>query len=185
MNILEENKDKNLLVVDMEFSCWKGRPPQDQHQEIISIGICKLDLSSKEILAEKSFLIKNVLGDISYFCTEITGIEQEDIDNDGVELEVAFKEIASELVDENTFAWTAWGNQDQRQLMFDLRRKKLDNVFPETFFDSSILFSKFTKNKTSFSLSNAVEYLGVEYYGYVHQAMDDAINLSNIIKKLY
>ena len=49
---MTKNKDikyDKLLIVDLEATCWRGRPPKGMRQEIIEIGIVALDLNTKEI----------------------------------------------------------------------------------------------------------------------------------------
>ena len=38
--------NKNIIIIDLEATCWNGKIPAGQVNEIIEIGICVLDTST-------------------------------------------------------------------------------------------------------------------------------------------
>jgi inhibitor of KinA sporulation pathway (predicted exonuclease) len=72
-----------IIVVDIESTCWEKKPPEGQESEIIEIGICPLDVPSGERLEKESILVKPERSQISEFCTNLTTLTQEQV-NQGV-----------------------------------------------------------------------------------------------------
>jgi len=81
------------LVIDLEATCWRGRPPEGMYNEIIEIGITGVDYRTKEIKFKDTIVVKPKFSDISEFCTELTSIDQELIDKEGVDFEEALSLI--------------------------------------------------------------------------------------------
>ena len=50
-----------LNVIDVESTCWEGKPPPGQEQEIIEIGICALDLELLAPIEAESILVRGVV----------------------------------------------------------------------------------------------------------------------------
>ena len=49
-----------VLVVDVESTCWNGAPPAGESSDIIEIGLCVLHLSSLERLEKRSILVGHI-----------------------------------------------------------------------------------------------------------------------------
>ncbi len=47
-----------ILVVDVESTCWEGEPPPGQESEIVEIGICPIDMASRNLLEKISILVR-------------------------------------------------------------------------------------------------------------------------------
>ena len=47
-----------ILVIDVESTCWEGDPPAGQESDIIEIGLCTLDVTSGDRLESISILVK-------------------------------------------------------------------------------------------------------------------------------
>ncbi|WP_338152005.1 3'-5' exonuclease [Chryseobacterium angstadtii] len=79
----------NILIIDLEATCWDERPPRGQVSEIIEIGVCIMDASTGKISKNEGILIKPQYSKVSPFCTELTSITQKMLDDEGVMLEDA------------------------------------------------------------------------------------------------
>jgi inhibitor of KinA sporulation pathway (predicted exonuclease) len=42
-----------ILVVDVESTCWAGAPPTGQISEIIEIGVCPVDVAALQRLEKR------------------------------------------------------------------------------------------------------------------------------------
>ena len=73
-----------VLVIDLEATCWRGNPPEGMYNEIIEFGIAVVDFKTKELLESESIIVKPQFSEISGFCTELTTITQEFIDEEGI-----------------------------------------------------------------------------------------------------
>jgi len=69
-----------IIVVDVESTCWKGKPPEGQINEIIEVGLATVNVETLEIINKQSYIVKPKLSIISNFCTELTSITQEMVD---------------------------------------------------------------------------------------------------------
>ena len=47
-----------ILVVDVESTCWDGQPPPDQISEIIEIGLCAVDVATLTRVERRSILVR-------------------------------------------------------------------------------------------------------------------------------
>ncbi|MFW5667426.1 MAG: exonuclease domain-containing protein, partial [Coleofasciculus sp.] len=73
-------KIDQILVIDVEATCWQGKPPPGQESEIIEIGVCLLDCHSHYAVKTESILVKPERSTVSEFCTELTTLTQEQVD---------------------------------------------------------------------------------------------------------
>src|SRR5712692_4578814 len=104
-----------VLVIDIEATCWEGSIPAGQESEIIEIGICTLEVVSGRRLEKRSILVKPEYSRVSQFCTELTGLTQEQVDRGIPFAEACFllkKDFASDKR-----AWASYGNYDRLQIM--------------------------------------------------------------------
>src|SRR5207244_11991842 len=61
-----------VLVIDIESTCWQGPPPRGQLSEIVEIGICTVDLRKLERLEKRSIMVTPVRSRVSELCTSLT-----------------------------------------------------------------------------------------------------------------
>lgn len=90
-----------------------ARPPPDgQRVEIIEIGVSALDLTSFEITARESVLVKPVSSEVSAFCTELTHITPE-MTAGGVGLAEACAWLRDRFCSAGRM-WGSWGSFDRK-----------------------------------------------------------------------
>ncbi len=169
-----------FLVIDFEFTCWRGRPPRGMRQEILDIGISEVDTVKREVVKTHRILVKPSNSSVSKFCTKLTSITQEEIDELGVPLNEAIEKIKLIYDLENT-PWGSWGRFDKTQMLKECKYKSLNFPFSEEYKDLQKHFSKFTKNsKRVYSVENALKKLDLEFEGEPHRADCDAFNTAII-----
>lgn len=81
----------NLIVIDIEASCWEdpvpgsdaeragtrdevGFIPAGQQREIIEIGVCLIELKTLDVSQRWSTLVRPALAEISPYCTKLTSL---------------------------------------------------------------------------------------------------------------
>jgi len=69
-----------ILVIDVESTCWEGNPPEGQESEIIEIGVCTLGVASGERVERESILVKPQRSTVSSFCTRLTTLTQAQVE---------------------------------------------------------------------------------------------------------
>lgn len=77
-----------ILVVDIEATCWDGPNPAGMENDIIEVGICLLDIHTGEITNNRGIIVKPERSVVSPFCTQLTTITPEMVDEEGI----SFKE---------------------------------------------------------------------------------------------
>lgn len=181
---------KEFVIVDLEATCYDNSrkdeiAPLGFVNEIIEIGAVKLDENGIEIDRFESFAKPKLFPTISKFCTELTTITQEDIDN---------AEPLS-VVLENFIDWCdgttliSWGNYDKTQMLKDMTRNDLDMPhyldIVEDHHSLKHLHAKWNnlKRKNGIGMSGALKFEGLEQTGTHHRGIDDAINIAKIFRK--
>ena len=111
----------NILIIDLEATCWEDRPPRGQESEIIEIGVCVMDAKTGRISQNEGILVKPQYSKVSPFCTELTSITQQMLDDEGVLLEDALDILRAEYNSED-LNWASYGNYDLNMLQNHARR---------------------------------------------------------------
>lgn len=102
---------ERFVLLDIEATCWEDKVYQEENSEIIEIGIVEVDVLSRTISKRKNYLIKPTRTNISEYCTRLTGITQEMLDQDGMTLAQAIKKIKKEFPTAEV-PWGGWGNDE-------------------------------------------------------------------------
>ena len=127
-----------ILVVDIEATCWKGKPPHGQENEIIEVGVCPVDTRKIECGEPYSIMVKPEKSHVSQFCTELTSITEEDL-KDAVKLIDGCREIQSKYNSRNNI-WASWGDYDRTQFDKECRRKRVNYPFGSRHINIKTLF---------------------------------------------
>ncbi len=173
------NQLDQILVVDIEATCWAGKPPQGQSREIIEIGLCILDVASRERIAKESILIKPERSTVSKFCTKLTTLTQEQ-----VEQGLSFKEACTVLRKQylsKRRTWASYGDFDRRQ--FERQCLEHKNTYPFNISHINIknLLALMYKLPHEIGLDKAIDLLGLPFEGTPHRGIDDAWNVATIL----
>ena len=110
-----------VLIVDIEATCWAGPNPEGQESEIIEIGLCLLEVATRRRHSKCSILVRPERSAVSPFCTQLTGLTQEQ-----VEQGISFAEACSLLQTEyasHRRVWASYGDADR--LRFAIQAKHL------------------------------------------------------------
>jgi inhibitor of KinA sporulation pathway (predicted exonuclease) len=175
-------KDK-LLIVDLEATCWRGRPPKGMYQEIIEIGIVCLDLNTGEISDEKGIITIPTKSKISWFCTELTTIDEDLIKKEGIHFNKAC-EILLKDYDSKNRIWASWDDFDKKQFSKDCKHKNVDYPFSDNHINLKPLFSQFTNDGKQYGVKSALAYLELNFEGCPHRGVDDAYNTARIVSNM-
>lgn len=87
------------VVFDLELTAWPGSAQRDwsapgEHPEIIQIGAIRLDAELREVTAIDLVVRPRLNPVLSDYIKDLTGLTQERIDGEGVDLEAALKRLA-------------------------------------------------------------------------------------------
>ena len=119
------NQTENIIIIDLEATCWNGKIPEGQVNEIIEIGICVLNTTTGLISKNEGILIKPERSEVSSFCTELTTITQELLDTEGI----SFKEACAKLREDynaHYYTWASYGAYDLNMMNKQCKIRSVD-----------------------------------------------------------
>jgi len=173
-----------MLVVDLEATCWRGPAPEGMANEIIEIGLAVVDGRTKNIIETDSLIIKPEYSTLSPFCTELTSLTEEYVQEHGI----PFRDAVDILINKyksKPRIWCSWGKYDYNQFRKDCAKKGVPFPFSENHYNLKPLFSfKHGINK-DLGVSSALDHLKMPFEGTHHRGVDDAINIARLLKTMF
>lgn len=171
-----------ILVVDVESTCWDGKPPDGQVSEIIEVGVCVVDVARLERLEKRSILIKPVRSSISAFCTELTGLTPAHFKDAG-DLSGANRVLKKEYRSKERL-WASWGDYDRRQFERVCSEQGVGYPFGPGHLNVKTLFGVALGLNHELGLDGAYAHLGMTMEGRHHRGDDDAWNIAGLLCRL-
>lgn len=171
----------HYLIIDLEATCWKfDKPPEEQ--EIIEIGAFIVNPFGEVADQFQSFVKPEIHPLLSHFCTDLTGISQEDVSKAAVFSEV-YEEFTYWMGNYPSVHPASWGAFDQRLFHISCIHNDQDPFWSHDFANLKKQYQRIKGLKKPIGLKNAVEREGLEFRGNHHRALDDAANTVAIFKK--
>lgn len=166
-----------LVVVDIEATCWKhNQAPPGQQSEIIEIGVCLLDLTTLERSQKRSLLVKPTRSKVSPFCTELTSLTQEQVD-EGMQFAEACALLEQEYESGHRL-WGSWGEYDRRMFVQQCASFGVPYPFPPQHVNLKALFAEKLSLKKQIGMAKAMQMTGFPLEGTHHRGDDDAWNIA-------
>lgn len=197
------NDFRYLTVIDFEATCSNNKVikaiPRDE-MEIIEIGCVVLKNNAKltKIGEYNSFVKPVIHPKLTRYCLNLLPtIDQESVDNAPYLYEVMdrFRRYMFNLLsvheyellyDENTFdnvLFCSYGDFDRKILKNDCKRDNIEYPFNDYHLNIKYALSKVLKCK-SMGMARALKVLNLELEGKHHSGIDDANNISFILRRL-
>jgi inhibitor of KinA sporulation pathway (predicted exonuclease) len=171
-----------VIVIDIEATCWEKDPPPNQEREIIEIGICPLDIASGELLEKKSLLVKPKQSQVSDFCTQLTTLTPEQV-NQGMSLGKACSILRNKYIAHQRI-WASYGEFDKRQFQIQCEKQGVRYPFSNRHLNVKTLFSVMYALEREVGMAEALNRLNLPLEGTHHRGHDDAWNIARILSKL-
>ena len=171
-----------ILVIDVESTCWEGKAPGGQESEIIEIGICPLDITSGERGEKRSILVKPERSKVSEFCTQLTTLTQEQVDK-GVDLGNACSILRNKFSSKDR-VWASYGDYDRLQFEKQCQARKVSYPFGSSHINIKLLFTLIHGFSEEIGMAEALELLEIPLEGTHHRGADDAWNIARILSEL-
>ncbi|HWM03665.1 MAG TPA: 3'-5' exonuclease [Actinophytocola sp.] len=169
-----------VLVIDVESTCWDGPPPEGQRGEIIEIGVCALDVGSLERVGKESILVRPEHSVVSSFCTELTTITAAD-----VAAGVTFAEACAVLRKEaEGRVWASYGDYDRRQFERQCADVGVRYPFGIRHLNVKSLFALGRGLTDEVGMDEALRMAGLPLEGTHHRGVDDAWNIAALLARL-
>lgn len=184
----------NLLIVDLESTCWD---PADRKQtlelmEVIEFG-CVVCTSEGEIVASFSQLVRPLENPLlTDFCIKLTGISQEMVDS-APRYEEAVNLVSARLKSYEIECWLSWGEYDRNHLISHQARSGVSPSFlVSTYINLKDVYRRFKGSRRKADAHRALAKCGMVWEGSQHRAESDALNyarlvgpMSEIVKDIY
>lgn len=183
---MSKNKDRSFyyLVVDLEATCSEDGAVPRWEMEIIEIGAVMLNRSTWQIDSEFQQFIKPVRNPrLTEFCTQLTTIEQEDVEKAPTFSE-AMDNFQNWLSQFPNYIFCSWGEYDRKQFIQDCEFNGV--LYPFNFEHINIKrqFSEFFGVSKGYGMADALSKLGIALQGTHHRGIDDARNIASIFKHI-
>ena len=171
-----------ILVIDLESTCWDGPPPPGQISEIIELGIAAIDVASLKRIEKRSILIKPTRSEISDFCTRLTTLTAADVQSAG-SLADAARTLKKEYRSQDR-RWASWGDYDRRQLERVCKELNVGYPFGISHLNVKTLFAVANGLPHELGMDAALQHAGLPLEGTHHRGGDDAWNIANLLCRL-
>lgn len=178
---MNSERKSYFLIVDLEATCSDDGSIPRHEMEIIEIGAVMLNRVTLEIDAEFQKFIQPVRHpQLTKFCTELTTIRQEDVDQapQFVAGMTRFKEWIYPTFSNHIFC--SWGNYDKTQFIQDCKFHQIPYPFSAEHINIKEEFSTYFGISKKFGMAQALNHLGKELIGTHHRGIDDARNIAAI-----
>lgn len=172
----------HYIIFDLEATCWSGNP-MGRQQETIEIGAVKLDEFGQEIDTYNEFIKPIIHPNLSAFCSELTSIDQKDVDS-----ALTFEKVIDRYIDwinpeEHPYLLCSWGDFDKKQLLRDCQYHDIDTEWLEPYINLKRQYQEIQRLPKARGLKSTVIKEGFEFEGVHHRGIYDAINLAQIFVK--
>ena len=171
-----------ILVIDIEATCWEGSPPLGEENEIIEIGICTLDIVSGERLIKESILVKPERSKVSDFCTQLTTLTQAQVDK-GISFAEACDILRKKYLSKDR-VWASYGDYDRKQFEKNCQSHQVNYPFGPRHINVKTLFALMRALPSEVGMVTALEMMNLPLEGTHHRGGDDAWNIARILGML-
>jgi len=170
---------ENILVLDLEATCWEGNPPPGEISEVIEIGICLLDTRNGAVSHSEALLVQPERSRVSAFCTQLTTITPELLAHEGMSFEAACKRL--QHLQQHT--WASYGAYDLRMMHTQCARMQCSYPLSAQHINVKELLAERMSLKKKPGMKAALDLLGIPLQGTHHRGVDDARNIAAILHR--
>lgn len=171
---------KKIFVIDIEATCWQPKRPW-QISDVIEIGVTVVDLKERRIEDSTSILIKPTQSEVSSFCTNLTTITPEMIEENGIPFYEALDILKDDYKVKKNM-WASWGLYDYKQLAEQCKREQTSLPLNNLYLNVKALYA--WKYGRSVGVGKACQELGIKFEGTPHRGVDDSRMIAEILLKM-
>ena len=174
-----ETYGRYLNVVDVEATCWVGKPPPGQVSEIIEIGLTVVDAHERVRVEKHQIMVRPERSTVSEFCTELTGLTQEQVDTG-----VTFAEACDQLRRQHyadSRPWASWGDYDRKQFQRQCDATAVHYPFAATHTNAKQQFAFANGWPKGVGMHRALDVARLPLEGRHHCGADDAWNIAGLV----
>jgi inhibitor of KinA sporulation pathway (predicted exonuclease) len=172
-----------IIVVDVEATCWDTSPPPGETNEIIEIGLCPLDVATLQRLPRRSLLVRPVRSGVSPFCTQLTTLTPEQVAT-GMTFMEACEILRREYLTRDR-VWASFGDYDRTQFQKQCDATGVPYPFGPRHLNVKTLFALcHGLTSSEVGMSEVVKHANITFEGTHHRGHDDAWNIAGILAQL-
>ena len=175
-------KYDQIIIVDIECTCWEGTPPPGQENEIIEIGVCRLRPSNWERYDKRSLIVKPERSTVSPFCTALTSLTQEQVDQ-GISFAAACAILEKEYKTRQRI-WASYGDFDRQMFERQCAAQNIPYPFSATHLNIKSLYTLLRGLRHDVGMVQAMNLLELPLEGTHHRGDDDAWNTALVLAKI-
>lgn len=171
-----------ILVIDIECTCWERHVPPDQENEIIEIGLCMLKPATGERVEKRSLLVRPERSRVSEFCTELTSLTQAQVDRG-----MSFVEACTVLEKQyrgRQRVWASYGDYDRQMFERQCAARGVTYPFSPSHLNIKTLFTLIRGLRHDLGMAQAMEQIELPMEGRHHRGDDDAWNAAGMLHRL-
>ena len=168
-----------IIVVDIESTCWEGSPPPGEVSEIIEVGICPVELSTGRRLGKRSILVCPKRSHVSAFCTQLTTLTLEQV-NGGITFMEACEVLQREYKSRER-VWASFGDYDRTMFQKQCQATGVPYPFGPRHINVKTLFAISRGLPQEIGTAEAMGLMSVSFEGTHHRGDDDAWNVARIL----
>jgi inhibitor of KinA sporulation pathway (predicted exonuclease) len=188
---MTENLPKYIGVLDFEATCDDGGKFMNEVIEFPTVLLkWNAQLNNYELVGEFQDYCKPVKNiQLTKFCTGLTGITQEQVDNGlpfNESLDRHYKWIKSHLENDDSFVFLTCGKWDLDVMMVNecKRWKIVPPKIYRTFINIKSELPYFYKLDKQMGMDGMLKYLNMKLIGHHHSGIDDCRNIARIWQEL-
>lgn len=174
----------NYIVFDLEATCWTDQEKlknPNLKSEIIEIGAVKLNEKLEVVDTFEAFIQPILNKKLSQFCTELTTIQQSDVDK-----AKTFPIVIADFkrwIGEDYFL-CSWGQYDKNQFTKDCEFHRLNTKWLSKHTSVKHQYMEINKTKKA-GMAGVLRKYGLQMEGTHHRGIDDAKNIAKIFVKIF
>lgn len=171
----------NIISFDLEMNY--ASLDDRNINETISIGAVKYSRITGKVETFYSLIKPKISYILQEKIVELTNINQDEIDN-AKSFNSVMKKF-SEWVGDSKSIYVSWGMADIKVLesdnLINKNKVKIVNEMIKNYVDFQCEFCSNVHSKSAIGLVNALKFCNIEFKGDLHNALDDAMNLNNLV----
>lgn len=173
--------DPNVLVLDVESTCWEPPEvqPTNEISEVIEIGLAVVNTKELTIVENESIIIRPQKSKLSKFCTKLTTLTQEYVDQ-GITFQAAM-ETLRKTYKANDRLFVSWGDYDRKIFARNCEDYGVKYPFGPRHLNFRNNFALLHGLSAELGMDGALEHLGMKLDGTHHRGVDDARNIANLL----
>lgn len=168
-----------VVIVDLEATCWDKNQHSAEEMEVIEIGAVLVENQAPAVLREFDSFVRPVRHPIlSGFCTELTSIQQAQVDAADT-FPAVWQRFLEWAVDPDNLSIASWGSYDDKQLRQDCKYHGIAYPFEDRHINLKQEFGALHSGH-KFGVKRALRVIGMKFEGQHHRGIDDAKNIFRI-----